>query len=299
MIGLATLCWGSLGPVVAFIGERTGLTPLGLATIRATTAALLLLAWLSWRRPTALRVAWRDLPYLVLFGLLTVTGFYLALLTSYAVNGVALATLLLYLGPAIVAVVAVPVYGERLTSWRLLALLLAVVGAALAVRVDTVIDQAVAPLGLLIGLAAAVGNALYSLLGKRAMVRLPAPTVLLYNLGIGAIGLLVLAAGGGTGPLPAWPELLPMALLLGSLLTLAPISLYLLALRELPAAVASILATLEPVVAIGLAWYFLGERLTPAQWLGAGLILAGVMALALGERQAADVAGPARPELRR
>ena len=49
------------------------------------------------------------------------------------------------------------------------------------------------------------------------------------------------------------------------------------ALRLLSAAVAGIAATTEPVFAAGLAWVFLGQSLAPAQLIGGGLVVGGVV----------------------
>lgn len=279
----AAACWASLGPTLQLTMQATGLQPLTIAAIRAATAALLLTGWCLLSRPAAMRVAWSAVPFLVIFGLLTVTGFYIALIFSYAMNGVAVATVLLYTAPAIVTLVAAVVYHERLTGARLVALGLAVGGAALVAGLYDHELVALNLTGILVGLAAAIGNALYSLLGKRAMGLHPAPTVLVYNLGVGALGLLALTAFIGPGPLPDPGRLLPLALIIGSVLTIVPITLFLLALRRLPAGVVSIVASAEPVMAISLAWAVLGESLQPVQVVGALLVVAGVLLLAVRE----------------
>jgi drug/metabolite transporter (DMT)-like permease len=47
--------------------------------------------------------------------------------------------------------------------------------------------------------------------------------------------------------------------------------------REMSSARAAIIFCLEAVFAAGASWWWLGERLTPSQWLGGGLILAGMV----------------------
>jgi drug/metabolite transporter (DMT)-like permease len=307
----AAACWGSLGTGYTLILGATALTPLELVTVRAIGATVLLLTWCALRQPRALRVRPRELGELAIFGLLTVTGFYAVLILAFRCAGVAVATVLLYLAPAIVTLGAAVVYQERLTGPRLLALGGALVGAALVAGIHEPARLQASQLGVLAGLASAVGYALYSLLGKRAMRRHPPATVLLYNLGIGSLGLLLLigllgnapeAAGGSCEALglrvlvaptsasvpPTLPQLAGIGLLTGTLFTLAPLSLYLLALRDLPAGVASTLATAEPVVALLLAWAVLAERLDPIQIVGAALILGGVLVLAVVEGRRPD-----------
>jgi drug/metabolite transporter (DMT)-like permease len=55
--------------------------------------------------------------------------------------------------------------------------------------------------------------------------------------------------------------------------------LYLNALRSAPATTASIFLNLTPVFGVASAYAFLGERLTPSQWVGAATILLSVLAL--------------------
>ena len=63
--------------------------------------------------------------------------------------------------------------------------------------------------------------------------------------------------------------------------TIGGFGLYTVSLTYLPASVANLIATLEPAMTAVLAYFFLGEQLTPAQLIGSGLILAGVVVLRL------------------
>jgi len=60
-------------------------------------------------------------------------------------------------------------------------------------------------------------------------------------------------------------------------------------LREVPASTASVVTLLEPMVAALLASVIFGERLGPAGWAGAALLLGAIGLLSRG--------GPARPAI--
>jgi len=66
--------------------------------------------------------------------------------------------------------------------------------------------------------------------------------------------------------------------------TLCGYGLYTVSLTYLPAATANLITTLEPALTAGLAYCFLGERLTILQLLGGSLVLIGVVLVRLGER---------------
>jgi drug/metabolite transporter (DMT)-like permease len=82
------------------------------------------------------------------------------------------------------------------------------------------------------------------------------------------------------GPaLPGWGLLL----LLAVVPTIGGYGLYTLSLEYLPASVASLLATLEPPLTALWAYFFLAETMSAVQLAGAGVILAGVVLLRVGE----------------
>ena len=78
--------------------------------------------------------------------------------------------------------------------------------------------------------------------------------------------------------------------------TLVGFGLYNISLGYLPASVANLIITLEPVFTAIIAAAFLGERLNAVQIAGGVLILGGVALLRIHEgRREARVRGPGRP----
>jgi drug/metabolite transporter (DMT)-like permease len=71
---------------------------------------------------------------------------------------------------------------------------------------------------------------------------------------------------------PVW-VLVAFVIVVGTMITF---SLLTGALRHLSATRASIVATLEPVIATGVAWVWLGESFGPAQLIGGAVVLAGI-----------------------
>lgn len=270
---LAASLWGLLGPVsrVAF---AEGLTPLTVAFFRA------LVAWAFFALHAALlrqvRVAPRDLPILLGFGLVGVSLFYGSYQLAVGYGGAALASVLLYTAPAWVALMARLFLREplgRRGAWAVLLTLLGVelmgLGGGQGVRFG--------PLALLFGLLSGFTYALYYIFGKVYLPRYATPTLFLYALPVGALGLL---------PFVDWPALSPKALLallfLGAFSTYGAYLAYYAGLRRLPATRASVVATLEPVVANLAAYLLFGEALAPLAYLGAGLVLFAVL-LTLGK----------------
>ena len=65
--------------------------------------------------------------------------------------------------------------------------------------------------------------------------------------------------------------------------TLGGFGLYTISLTYLPASVANLICTLEPVMTAGLAYLFLRERLTGLQLVGGVLVVACVVVLRVSE----------------
>ena len=292
----AALSWGAQGTVVVLILDRAETDGLTLGTIRALTATLLLWTGLGLVRRSDLRLPRSALASFVPFGVVTVTVLYLASIYAYERASVAVATTLLYLSPALVALVAVRFLGEPLTGAKVAALALTFGGCLLMVRAYEPGKLAAGGDGIGLGLLAAASFACYSLYGKRLLRRHGPATVLAYGLLCGAVALVAikLIVSPAAWPTPAGTLAIGVATLAT---TVAPWTLYTVGLRWVPASEASIVVTLELVVSVVLAAAILDESLARPQWLGAVGVAVGVALLASSGRvreAARPVAGTRR-----
>jgi drug/metabolite transporter (DMT)-like permease len=189
-----------------------------------------------------------------------------------------LLSLLLYTFPAIVAAAAVALGRERIDGRRVAALGLASGGLVLVVAGAGA--GALDPLGAALGLAAAVVYSAYILVSDGLVARVR-PHMLSALVCTGAAVSLV--AGSALlgelrpGELTAvgWGWLACLAVIS----TVGSISLFFAGLRRVGPTTASILATVEPLVTVLLAFLVFGETLGPVQVAGGALVLAAVLAL--------------------
>ena len=261
--------------------------------LRLLLAAVLMGAWLGWRKPGSLRIVrqdWSSLVVLGLFGLAAVQGSYYY---SVAVLGVGLAILIQYLAPSLLVLYDVR-RGARVEKAILIAVLGALAGTALLVGNLDPTSLRATPLQWAIGFSSAFSFAFFIVYSKRRLARYPPETVLFYTFCIaGAFWAIVT---------PPWniigagysAKLWGLFLALAVFSTLVPFSLFYAGLRRMPASQVGVMSTLEPVIAVASAALVLGESLRPLQNLGALLVLAAA-ALASGrsETPAADPGGPA------
>lgn len=282
--------------------------PLVLAFWRDGFVALTLLPVLGSLRPILLRVGRQHLLYLIVYGL--VLAIFNALwITSVALNGAAISTVLAYCSAGFTALLGWWFLKERLDWAKLVAVALSLGGCVL---VSGVLDPAtwrLNLLGILTGIFSGMLYAIYTLMGRSASQRGLNPwTTLFYTFGFAAVFLLTFNLLPG-GFLPGAAVRLADFFWLGSALagwgilfllaagpTVLGFGLYNVSLGYLPSSVANLIVTLEPAFTAVIAYFLFGERLKGLQLGGSLMILAGVVFFRIYEGW---LAGQPQPGLNR
>jgi drug/metabolite transporter (DMT)-like permease len=201
-----------------------------------------------------------------------------------------LLSLLLYTFPAIVAGAAVVLGRERMTGRRFAALALASSGLVLVLAGAG--TGALDAIGVALGLGAALVYSTYILVSDGVVGRI-SPALLSALVCSGAA--VSLAAGSaalgqlqpGQVSAAGWGWLASIA----AVSTVLAISFFFAGLKRVGPTTASILATVEPLVTVLLAFLVFGETLGPVQIAGGALVLSAVVVLQL--RTARYVEAPA------
>ncbi len=281
MIAAAAILWGTLGPAFKGLGDM-GVQPVQVGFWRALLAGSVFAIWLAARRPALLRIHPRHLPLFVAYGLVSVAIFFAVYTAAVQLSTVAIAAVLLYTAPAWVALMAFFFFREPLTGRKGIAIFLTFIGTALVAGAYDPSALRGNGLGIAAGLASGLTYAAFSIFGKAALRRYQPATAMLYALAFGAAFLLPLALRDWGSLVAPLGTLSGVALLLyvGLVPTAGSFILYTTGLQRLnDAGRASVIATIEPLVAALLGYLLLGEALAPAQWLGGAFILTGVLAL--------------------
>ena len=124
------------------------------------------------------------------------------------------------------------------------------------------------------GLLAGFLYGIYYIFGKRFLRSYATPTLFLYALPVGVLGLTPFIRV----EIPS-PKALLAVLFLALVSTFAAYSLNYAGLKRLESTRAATVATLEPAIAGAAAWIWWGESFTFWGYLGSGMILLGVLIL--------------------
>lgn len=268
---LAAGLWGSVGPV-AKLAFSQGLAPLQVAFFRAMFGWLFFLGHALISKSGI--VKYKDLPFILVFSLLCVTIFYGAYQLAIAQAGAAVASVLLYTAPAWVTILARIFLKEHITLSKMVALGLTISGVVLiSFSSNLSLSQAnISPKGLFFGLLSGLTYALYYIFGKKALQHYNTLTIFSYILPLGSLPLLFFIPW-------TWPSnaALLTLIFLGFSTTYLAYLAYYRGLKYLEASKAAVVATLEPVIAAVLAFFYWDEVLNLTGYLGSALILLAVL----------------------
>ncbi len=259
-------------------------------TVRVVIAALVLTvpALLALRgRRSHLR---RGGKVVVVYGVVAVAGAQLCYFNAVQHLPVAVALLLEYCGVLLVVGWMWARHGHRPGRLTALGGLAALVGLALVL--DLLASRSIDPVGVLWGLGAAVGLAVYFVVSSSTDDALPPIVVAWGGLTVGALALLFAAAVGAL-PLAAprtdvtlrSAEVSWLVPVLGLSLMAAAVAYVagILGARRLGARVASFVGLAEVLFAVLFAWLLLGQTPRPPQMAGGLLVVLGIVLVRLDE----------------
>ena len=286
MVLAAATLFGING-TVAKVALSSGLSSLRLTEARSAGACVGLVVLALFRRPSSLRVARRELPRLALFGCVGVAFVQLTYFLAIHRLAIAIALLIQYLGPLIVAIYARTFGHEHVRRRVWVALGLSLAGLTLMVQLwnGATLDG----LGLLFAFLGALTYATYLLLAEREVAARDTISLMAWGFFFStlfwslvqpwwsfparAVARTVTLHGSLSGVhAPVWALVL-WVIVLG---TIVPFSLVVAALRRISATRAGVTAMLEPVVATVVAWAWLRESLSAVQLIGAAVVLVGI-----------------------
>jgi drug/metabolite transporter (DMT)-like permease len=269
---LMALFWSGVFPAVNIV-----LRSMGIFTsvfLRFWCAALILLIVLRLREHRLPRPSPRETVLVIGLGVLGISLYNVLFTAGLSLVEAGRAALIVPTNPAFTALFAALFLKERLGGTRAMGIALSVLGAIWVLgRGDTQLDFGLGE--LLLVLCIFMWSA-YTLLGRVALSALPPLALTAY----------VMTAGSLMLALPAWLEQESLARVtwqswaaLGYLIvfgTVLPFLWFYEGVKALGAARAAQFINLVPPLALVEAWLILGEPLTPALLVGAGLVVAGL-----------------------
>jgi drug/metabolite transporter (DMT)-like permease len=228
-------------------------------------------------KPTLFRLRSADLPLLALYGFVGVALNYVGYFYALKFTTVATAITVLYTYPAMVVVLAFLVYREPIVRLKIIALLLCFLGVVLVASGSSSAGLTSDPRGPMFSLLPSGSTAVYIVAGKRVLTNYDARTALFYSFLFGSLTLNVLRYVEQGPRLNTSMEIMVVIVAIAVVPTLLGYGLLTYSLRLIEAGRAAIVSSIEPAVAIYLAYLFLGEAPSLAQLTGSALVILGAL----------------------
>jgi DME family drug/metabolite transporter len=273
---LAALCFATTGTAQAL--GPAGTDPVGVGAARILVGGALLVAVALAGRGSLQKASWAPKP--VIAAVAAVASYQLAFFAAVADTGVAVGTIVaLGSAPALAGLFEWLLDRRRPAPRWAIATALACLGVALLALAGG--DASVSPLGMALAVVAGGSYAVYTLAAKRLLSAGHAPeAVMAVAFGLAAVVLLPALLLSS----PGWllhADGIALALFLGVIPTALAYALFARGLRRLSASETATLTLAEPLTAGVLGAVVLAEPMTAMSAAGAGLVLAGLLALGL------------------
>ncbi len=275
---LAGSLWGCIGIFVRHYNQL-GLSSMQTVTIRMVLAALMFSVFVLIYKPKLYKIKLRDIWCFLGSGVISVGLFTYFYFTSIELSSLSVAAVLLYTAPAFVMLFSLIFFKEKMTAAKGISLVLAVLGCAMTTGViGGQLNVTLA--GFLFGLGSGVCYALYSIFSRFALDRGYEPfTITLYTFIFAGLASLAVT------DLPPVIDVVfadfgsvCYAMLFALVSCVLPYVFYTMGLKHIASSTASIIATVEPVVATVIGALVFSEPLAvPFGYLGVVMVLLSVV----------------------
>lgn len=280
-IMLSAVCWGLL-PLISRLLFLEGYSGLSVPAVRCFITCLFFLVWAVHSRIFS-KIKWKDVPYFACNGIFAIFGTYYFYSLAIERLSMAVASVLLYTAPAFVILFSRIIYKERISKGKMLALLCTIVGLVLVTGVYNPAAISGDGYGILFGLLSGLSYSMLSIFGRKGLT--------LYDANINTIVPTLCTGVAFLALCPPWQIAAPTAtgavlfLLLAVVGSVIPYTAYLKGMSlGVEGGNASVIATLEPVVASLVGVFFLQDAITWVAVLGIFVMLTGIVIAAKAQR---------------
>lgn len=275
---ISAVFFGSAGIFIKH-GISQNLSPVELLILQYIIAGTVLFFICLFNHRKSLRVPKKILIRLMVQGIIGNTLMTVFLYTSMAYLDVAIATMLLYMYPAMVALFSFLFLGEKISTIKTAAIVGTFTGCIMVLNIWTGHNMSLSTIGIVFGILSAVFYSFMNIYAERIVHEVP-PIVITFYTTIFSLGILLIFnytfltklthisfdALINAGELAFFCEIVPLTLLYAAIKYIGPVK-------------TAIISTLELPVSAVMAFIVMGESLLPTQITGIFLVLLSIIIL--------------------
>jgi len=283
---LAGMMWGIIGLFVRNL-NGSGLSSMCIVFIRSLSATLIMGAFLLVYNRKLFRIRIKDIWCFVGTGIISLSFFNICYFTTINMTSLSVAAILLYTAPSMVMIMSLFIFKEKMNAKKIVSVILAFIGCMMVTGIFSGGgSNTLSPIGILVGLGAGFGYAMYSIFARFALNKgYSSFTVTFYTLAFSVIGSVVFFEPQKTADvLSENPVMILFMLAFGLVTTVLPYIFYTLGLSGMESGRASIIASIEPVTATILGIVVFHEKTTLLGILGALVVLLSIFIVNVNEK---------------
>lgn len=285
LVLLAGSFWGCMGLLVRLLSGY-GMDSLEIAVVRVSVSSIFMVVGTLLFNRSLLKINWKDIWCFVGTGICSLAVFSASYFKTMTMTSLSVAAVLLYTAPAFVTIMSFFLFKEQINKQKILALVLAFLGCVLVTGLLSE-KPVLSGMGIVFGLISGFGYALYSIFSRFAMQRgYNSITITVYTFLFCTIGLLPFikfnhfsACLAGKGNMALW------IIFLTFMVTVAPYLCYTKGLEGMENGRASVIASIEPVVATLVGMIVFGETNYWFTWIGIAMVLGSIAMISIEKPQ--------------
>lgn len=277
VIAAGTL-WGFMGFFRRTL-DSMGVSAVGCIAVRCIFATVFFAVTLLICDRGAFKIRLRDAWIFIGSGIISLLVFGICYFRAMDYMSLSAAAILLYTAPCFVILISAPLFKEKLTRRKLMAMLLAFAGCCLVSGIGSG-GTIVTPKGIALGLCSGLCYALYSIFSRFALNQgYSSLTINFYSCLLAGIGATIIGGTEYVGIITSSVPDLLFAVATGFVTCFLPYLLYTRGLEGLDNGKASIMASIEPVVATVVGIVIYSEAPTLMSAAGVILVLSAIVLL--------------------
>ncbi|KYH35115.1 putative DMT superfamily transporter inner membrane protein [Clostridium tepidiprofundi DSM 19306] len=277
---LSAVAFGIM-PILAKIAYIYGSNSVSVLFFRFAFASIMLLAYIKYKN-FSLKLNKKQIILILILGLIGYTGCSIIIFTSYNYISVGLATMILYIHPAIVVIFTALFCNENITLRKIVSLIMTLVGLVILVDIK---GCHLNLFGILLAFISAICYSIYVIgISNKEFEKLNSYVMTFYFSILSASAMFVLGLISNDLNIRMSLVSLICILVLAFISTIIALMTFLEGVKLIGPSNATILSTLEPVVSLVLGAIILKEVITFKIIIGSVLILSAVIVLIRGKR---------------
>ncbi len=274
---IAGALWGTMGVFVNYFKSQS-LSSIDIAAIRLLFASIIMTGVILANDSTLLKFKLRDIWCFLGSGLISLMIFTVCYFKTIFLSSMSVAAVLLYTSPVFVIILSRIIFKEKISAAKAISCIVCIAGTALVsgiIGADTSISLA----AFLLGISSGIAYALYSIFSRFALRKAYSSlTITAYTFIFATLGLLFFADFDAISVcILTKPLNCGIMILTGLITAVLPYLFYTMGLKHIDAGKASVVAAIEPVIAVIIGVIAFDDDMSDIQYLGIILVILSII----------------------